>query len=66
MKEDNVRKVIFRLWKDLHPHPDRGAAIVLVTVDPSHAAPYKRGARWGTGTNVQRVHSAPTNPSRTD
>jgi hypothetical protein len=33
-------------------------------VDPlSRSATIKRGASRGTGTNVRRAHSAPTNPN---
>jgi hypothetical protein len=47
--------------------PDRGCLPFLWQWAPLTQRHIKRGTRWGTGTNVHHVHSAPINPSlRTD
>jgi hypothetical protein len=40
-----------------------GALVLYGSGPPLTQHNNKRGARWGTGTNVHRAHSAPTNPS---
>jgi hypothetical protein len=45
------------------PRPDRGAPVVYGSGPPLAQRHNKRGASRGTGTNVRRAHSAPTNPN---
>jgi hypothetical protein len=40
-----------------------GGACRFVAVGPPRAAPYKREASRGTGTNVRHAHCAATNPN---
>jgi hypothetical protein len=59
----NVKKVISGSGNRSNPHPDRGHLPCMAVGPLLRSATIKRGARRGTGTNVHRAHSAPTNPN---